>query len=82
MVKPGELSAAVSAGIEGCEPLVAPLQLCQKKQTTDLQKHWKDQEQVIYTQAYLFYYLRWQSKCAGLLEGPWPRAQHLDAEVH
>ena len=27
VVEPGELAAAVSAGVEGCEPLVAPLQL-------------------------------------------------------
>lgn len=27
VVEPGEFAAAVSAGVEGCEPLVAPLQL-------------------------------------------------------
>lgn len=27
-------------------------------------------------------HLRWQSKCAGLLERPRSRTQHLDAEIH
>jgi hypothetical protein len=75
----------VSAGVEGREPLVTPLQLNEgrrrKERTVSKQGsmsvNWVTVEEIVSVS-----YLRGQSECTGLLEGPGTRTEDLDAEVH
>lgn len=76
VVEPRQLPAAVPAGVERREALVAPLQLHRGER-----KSAPGGRERYY--AYLFKkYLGRQREGAGLLERPGPGAEHLDTEVH
>lgn len=86
VVEPGELPAAVSAGVERREALVAPLQLHREREregrrgALEVQNEARDSsEGVNYLTAS---HLRGKGEGAGLLERPRAGAQHLDTEVH
>lgn len=78
VIQPRQLPATVSAGVKRCEALITSLQL-----RTQQQKHRikisADSGLCVCEKGS---HLRRQSKRAGLLERPRPRAEDLDAEVH
>lgn len=91
VVEPGELPAAVSAGVESCEALIASFQLHREKEREKVTVRRIRaaggsncgpgfSHEVI--NCLTASHLRGKGKGAGLLERPRAGAQHLDAEVH